>query len=153
MKISQKLLLRIFPYSPPPFLNILSLITFFTIYISPLSLPRSLFLRLQQPRLVRTLPVRVLLIRRHSPLLRLLQSHVQVTEHILGRMVDDVLDLQLVLVVLVRVRQLPELVRQLEAVGDVLRRHKVLGHLDAVVQVPHLMRCPSRNEYRITQTL
>ena len=51
---------------------------------------------------------------------------------------DDVLDLKLVLVVGVGIAESPELVGQLEAVGNVLRGDKVLCHLDARVQVPHL---------------
>ena len=59
---------------------------------------------------------------------------------VLDGVVDDVLDLQLVLVVGVRVRERPELLRQLEAVRHVLGRNKVLGHLDATVQVAHLQK-------------
>lgn len=54
-------------------------------------------------------------------------------------MVDDVLDLQLVLVVGMRVRQFSELLRQVETVGHVLGRDKVLRHFDAVVQIPYLV--------------
>lgn len=60
-------------------------------------------------------------------------------DRVLHRVVDDVLDLELVLVVRVRVGQVAELLRQLEAVGHRLGRDEVLGHLDAAVQVPHLV--------------
>ena len=59
-------------------------------------------------------------------------------DRVLHRVVDDVLDLQLVLVVRVRVGQVTELLSQLEAVGHRLRRDKVLGNFDAAVQISHL---------------
>lgn len=60
-------------------------------------------------------------------------------EGVLDGVVDDVLDLQLVLVVGMRVRQFPELLRQVEAVRHILRRDKVLCHFDAVVQISYLI--------------
>ena len=59
-------------------------------------------------------------------------------DRVFDAVVDDVLDLELVFVVGVRVRQGAEFLRQLEAVRHVLRRHKVLGHFDAAVQIADL---------------
>ena len=50
-------------------------------------------------------------------------------------MVEDGLDLQLVLVVGVPLRQVAELLRQVQAVRDVLRRDKVLGHLEIEINM------------------
>lgn len=55
-------------------------------------------------------------------------------------MVDNILDLQFVLVVGVCVAEVSEFLRQVEAVRHILWRHKVLGHLDTVVEVAHLWR-------------
>lgn len=68
-------------------------------------------------------------------------------------MVDDVLDLQLVLVVGVRVGEISKLLGQLEAVRHVLRRDKVLGHFDAVVQVAHLVGGAGGYEHGVTEAL
>ena len=38
------------------------------------------------------------------------------------------------------VREVPEVLSDVEAPLEPLRRHKVLGHLDAVVDVPNLKR-------------
>ena len=54
--------------------------------------------------------------------------------------------LEFVLVVAVGFRQLSELLRHLEAVVHVLRRHEVLGRFDAAVQVPHLQFSARANE-------
>ena len=59
-------------------------------------------------------------------------------DRVFDAVVDDVLDLELVFVVGVRVRQGAEFLRQLEAVRHVLRRHKVLRHFDAAVQIADL---------------
>ena len=61
-------------------------------------------------------------------------------------MVDDVLDLKFVLVVRVPLCEVPELLREVEAVARVLRRDEVLGNFDAVVQVAHLMGGTRRDE-------
>ena len=71
----------------------------------------------------------------------------------LNCMVDDVLDLKFVLVVCVPLCQVPELLREVEAVARVLRRDKVLGNFDAVVQVAHLMGCTGRDENRVSLAL
>jgi len=59
-------------------------------------------------------------------------------------------DLQLVLMVAVSVRQIPEFLRQLETVREILRGHKVFSCFDAWVEVPNLysrpdIRCVSLN--------
>ena len=54
------------------------------------------------------------------------------------RVVQDALHLELVLVVGVPLRQVTELLGQVEAVADVFRGHEVLGDLDAVVEIPDL---------------
>ena len=59
-------------------------------------------------------------------------------EAVLDRVEQDVLDLQLVLVVGVDVAEVPELLSLVEAPLEVLRGHKVLGDLDAVVHVANL---------------
>merc|ERR1712113_1076395 len=51
------------------------------------------------------------------------------------------------------VREVPEVLSDVEAPLEPLRRHKVLGDLDAVVDVPNLMGGPGRNEYGISLTL
>ena len=43
------------------------------------------------------------------------------------------------------VREVPEVLSDVEAPLEPLRRHKVLGHLDAVVDVPNLRRKYSIN--------
>ena len=55
------------------------------------------------------------------------------------------LDLQLVLVVGVVVGEVPEVLGDVEAPLEALGGHKVLGHLDAVVDVPNLRRKYSIN--------
>ena len=71
----------------------------------------------------------------------------------LYRMVDDVLDLKFVLVVCVPLCQVPELLREVEAVARVLSRDKVLGNFDAVVQVAHLMGGPRWDENGVSLAL
>jgi len=57
-------------------------------------------------------------------------------------MVDNILDLKLVLVICVGVRKSSKLVSEMVAVGNVLRRDKVLGNLNAIVEILDLMRSP-----------
>ena len=71
----------------------------------------------------------------------------------LNGVVDDVLYLEFVLVVGVPLGEVPELLREVEAVARVLGRDKVLGDLDAVVQVAHLVRCTGRDEDGVALTL
>ena len=71
----------------------------------------------------------------------------------LDRVVDDVLDLELVLVVGVPLRQVPELLREVEAVARVLGGDEVLGDLDAVVKVAHLVGGAGGNEDRVPLAL
>ncbi len=64
-------------------------------------------------------------------------------------MIEDALHLELVLVVGVPLGQVPELLGQVEAVRNVLRRDEIFGDLDAVVQVSDLQiqdRKQIRNE-------
>ena len=63
---------------------------------------------------------------------------LQDSHRVLDRVVQDVLDLELVLVIGVTLAQVPELLGLVEAPLKVLGRHEVLGHLDAVVHVPDL---------------
>ena len=65
-------------------------------------------------------------------------QYTQSTDHFLCRVIDDVLQLQLVLVVTVRFRQTAELVRQAETLFHVFRADKVLSRFDATVQVEDL---------------
>ena len=62
--------------------------------------------------------------------------------------IDDVLDLQFILVVRVRVRQRSKLLSQLETVRHVLWRHKVFSNLDTAVQVPHLSKLQLKIDIR-----
>ncbi len=78
---------------------------------------------------------------------------VQPRQSRLDGVVQDGLDLQLVLVVGVPLCQVPELLCQVDAVADVLRRHKVLGHLNAVVQVAHLVAGAGRDEDGVAHAL
>lgn len=71
------------------------------------------------------------------------------SDQILDCVVDDVFDLQLVLVIRMRVGQRAELLRQVETVRHVLGRHKVFSHFDAVVQISHLVRCACWHEYGV----
>ena len=56
--------------------------------------------------------------------------------------VDNVLDLQFVLVIGVRVGQSSKLLRQLETVGHIFRRDEIFGHFDATVQIANLKQSP-----------
>ena len=68
-------------------------------------------------------------------------------------MVEDGLDLQLVLVVGVPLGQVAKLLGQVQAVVDVFRADEILGHLDAVVKVAHLVGRSSRDEDRVARAL
>lgn len=57
---------------------------------------------------------------------------------VLHGVINDVLDLELVFVISMRVGELAELLRQLEAVSHCFGRHKVLGHFDATMQIADL---------------
>ena len=57
---------------------------------------------------------------------------------VLDGVIEDVLDLQLVLVIGVAIAQMSELFRLIETPLEILGRNKVLGNLDAVMNVPHL---------------
>ena len=63
----------------------------------------------------------------------------QSSDGTLGAVIDDVLDLKLVLVVGVMLGQVSELLSQVETVLGEFWTHKVLGDLDAVVEIPHLV--------------
>ena len=65
-------------------------------------------------------------------------SRLSVVERYVNRLIY--LDLELVLVVGVALAELLELLRLQEAGLQVLRRHKVLRHLDAVVDVSYLKK-------------
>ena len=53
----------------------------------------------------------------------------------------------------VRVREIAELLRQIEAVIQVLGRDEVLSHLDTAVEILDLMGGAGRDEHRIAKTL
>ena len=59
---------------------------------------------------------------------------------VLGRVVQDVLDLKLVLVIGVTLAEVAKFLSLVEAPFQVFRRYKVLGHLDAVVHISDLKR-------------
>ena len=72
--------------------------------------------------------------------LGLLEVGLQYGHAVLDGVVEDVLDLQLVLVVGVDLAQVAELLGLVEAPLQVLGGDKVLGHLNAVVDVADLVK-------------
>lgn len=62
------------------------------------------------------------------------------TYGIFDGMVEDVLYLQFILVVAVRVTQVTEFISQVDALFDVFRGNKVLCYFDTRVKIPHLVK-------------
>ena len=66
----------------------------------------------------------------------------------LNGVIEDALHLELVLVVGVPLGQVTELLGQVKTMRDVLRRHVVLGHLDAVVKITDLKGVEKKNVWK-----
>lgn len=80
-------------------------------------------------------------------------DRVEDRQRVLDRMVNYIFYLKLILVVGVGIRERTEFLREMEAVRDILRWYEIFGHLDAIMEVTHLVRSSSWDKNSITQTL